>query len=65
MISNFNIKQISRGRKLRLVVLTLLATVALANTARADVVTDWNQIAINTAVKDIPLDGSDHVNHSY
>lgn len=49
MFSKFNIKQISRGRKLRLIVVTLLAAVAFANTARADVVTDWNVIATANA----------------
>jgi vanadium-dependent haloperoxidase-like protein len=49
MFSKFNIKQISPGRKLKLIVVTLLAAVAFANTARADVVTDWNVIATTNA----------------
>jgi hypothetical protein len=49
MFSKINIKQISRGRKLRLIAVTLLAAVAFANNARADVVTDWNVIATTNA----------------
>ncbi len=49
MFSKFNNKQINRGHKLRLIVVPLLAAVAFANTARADVVTDWNVIATANA----------------
>src|SRR2546430_1598553 len=48
MFSKFNIKQIIRGRQLRLIVL-LLAAAAFANTARADAVIDWNVIATTNA----------------
>jgi hypothetical protein len=48
MFSKFNIKQISRGRKLRLIVM-LFAAAAFANTARADAVIDWNVIATTNA----------------
>src|SRR6266550_7960282 len=48
MICNFNIKQISRGRKLASLVV-LLAAACFANTARADVVIDWNVIATTNA----------------
>ena len=47
MISTFNIKQITRSRKIGLIVVLLAA--AFANTARADVVTDWNVIATTNA----------------
>ncbi len=49
MVSNFHTKQGVRSRKLRLVMATLLVTFGLAGATRADVVTDWNQIALNTA----------------
>jgi hypothetical protein len=46
--SYLNTWQIICVRKLRLLSAVLLATVSLAATARADVVTDWNQTAIAT-----------------
>jgi hypothetical protein len=48
MFSHFNIKQIIRSLKFRSVVATLLVAFGLAGTARADVVTDWNQTAITS-----------------
>jgi hypothetical protein len=48
MLSHFNIKQIIRSLKFRSVVATLLVAIGLAGTARADVVTDWNQTAMTS-----------------
>ena len=48
MFSHFNIEQIICGLKFKLLVATLLAALGLAGTARADVVTDWNQTAITS-----------------
>jgi hypothetical protein len=48
MFSNFSLKQIISSLKLGLIAATLLSGVGLAGTARADVVTDWNQTAIIT-----------------
>lgn len=48
MISNFNLKQISRGRMLRLIVV-LLAAAGYANSVRADEVVNWNVIATTNA----------------
>ena len=48
MISNFNLKQISRGRLLRLIVV-LLAAAGYANSVRADEVVNWNVIATTNA----------------
>jgi hypothetical protein len=46
--SNLNIRQLICVCNLRILSAVLLATVSLAGTARADVVTDWNQTAIAT-----------------
>ena len=48
MFSKFNIQRIIRSHKLILVTTTLLAALSLVGSARADVVTDWNQTAIAT-----------------
>lgn len=48
MCSKFNIERIIGSRKLRLVATALLAAFSLVGSARADVVTDWNQTAIAT-----------------
>ncbi|PYV64517.1 MAG: hypothetical protein DMG97_34620, partial [Acidobacteria bacterium] len=48
MFLKFKIEQIIHSRQLRLIVAMLLAAVGLAGTARADMVTDWNQTAITT-----------------
>lgn len=48
MFSKFNIERLIRSRIFRLVVTVLLATLSLAGSAHADVVTDWNQTAIAT-----------------
>ena len=47
MFSHFNIEQIIRSLKFKLLA-TLLAAIGLAGTARADVVTDWNQTAMTS-----------------
>src|SRR5207244_12965952 len=48
MFLKFKIEQIIHSRQLRLIVAMLLPAVVLAGTARADMVTDWNQTAITT-----------------
>src|SRR6266542_4408930 len=48
MVSSYHLKHVIRGRESRLIVLILLAVLSIACTARADVITDWNQTALNT-----------------